>query len=97
MFNNLSKVTFKVDGKPVHLTKPQWRLLLDAKTQLGFGGYYESKDSMIEPTCAQLNTWIKTGKHVSIIRCDNAGENKKLKEVITGSKWQLPLTFEYTA
>ena len=70
---------------------------MHAKTQLGFGAYYETKDGMIEPTCAQLNTWIKTGKHVSTIRCDNAGENKKLEEVSTGSKWQLPLTFEYTA
>ena len=85
---DLSKLTFKIDGKVVQLTKPQWRLLVDVRSQLGFGAYYESKDKMIEPTCAQLSTWIKTGKQVNTIRCDNAGETsseKKCAQEVNGS------------
>ena len=52
---------------------------------------------MVEPTCTQLNTWLKTGVKLHTIRCDNAGENKLLEQESTGPKWQMPLTFEYTS
>lgn len=94
---DLSKVTFKIDGKPVVLTNPNWILIVDHKSHLTFQTFHSTKDGMVEPTCSQISTWIKTGHDITTIRCDNAGENKALEKKITGSKWQLPITFVYTA
>ena len=66
-------------------------------SQLAFLYFHETKDAMVDWTYVQLNTWIQSGKKVHTVRCDNAGENKKLEKTCIGEKWQLPLTFEYTS
>ena len=60
--------------------RSNWRLIVDAATNLGFSGFYDKKSDMIEPTCAIVHKWRQEGKSVKIIRCDNAGENNALKE-----------------
>ena len=64
---DLSKLTFKIEGKPVVLTNPNWRLLVDHKSQLAFPTFHSTKNGMIEPTCSQINTWIKTGHDITTI------------------------------
>ena len=94
---DLSKLSWKVRGKPVSLTNPNWRLLVDYYSELPFTSFHPTKDDMVEHTLQQLNTWIQAGRVVKTLRCDNAGENKKLEKESKEKEWQLPISFEYTA
>ena len=42
---DLSKLTFKIDGKAVKLTNPNWRLIVDCKSQLAFPSFHPTKKS----------------------------------------------------
>jgi hypothetical protein len=70
---------------------------VDERTQLKFSGFYKQKDDMIEPTCELFHKWKQTGKDLSIVRLDNAGENKKLQKRCDSKDWKLNLKFEFTA
>lgn len=94
---DLSKLSWKVNGKPVTLTNPNWRLLVDVYSELPFTSFHATKDAMIEPTLQQLNTWIQAGHNLKTIHCDNAGKSKKLESTSKEKEWQLPVNFEYTA
>jgi len=78
-------------------TKPNWRMIVDGRTGLKFSDFYETKNGMIEPTCEQFLNWKNNGIKLDKIRLDNAGENKKLKEVSNGKNWKLDLDYEFTA
>ena len=69
--------------------KPNWRILVDERTQLKFSSFFAHKNDMIEPTCAQFQRWQKAGRPVKYLRMDNAGENKKLAERADSSDWKL--------
>ena len=82
----------------VKVRRSNWRLIVDAATNLGFSGFYDKKSDMIEPTCAMIHKWRQEGKSIKIIRCDNAGENYALEKRMKSSDWKLgDVQFEYTA
>ena len=58
------------------ISKPVWRLIVYDYSELRFGDFYETKDSMVEPTFELINLWREAKLPVKIIRCDNSGENK---------------------
>ena len=47
--------------------------------------------------CQLLSHWRAINKKVEIVRCDNAGENRKFEELAKSGKYQLGITLEYTA
>jgi hypothetical protein len=64
-------------GQP-RATKPHWRIIVDEHTQMKISHFYTTKNSMIEPTCELFNRWKQMNRTVTILRMDNAGENKLL-------------------
>ena len=40
VYLDLSKLTFKIAGKPVTLSNPNWRLIVDHKSQLSFSTFH---------------------------------------------------------
>jgi hypothetical protein len=86
----------QIKGGP-NVTKPNWRIMVDERTQTKFSDFYETKNGMVEPTCVQLNKWKQDGKAVKCVRLDNAGENKKLQKRSDSKDWKLGVTFEHTA
>ena len=87
----------KNNPKIKSLSNPQWRMIVDEKTEMKTSQFFQTKNGMIEPTCELLSKW-KSQKHpVKIIRCDNAGENTKLEKRANGADWKLDVQFEYTA
>ena len=81
----------------VNVTKPNWRLMVDERTELKWTNFYDTKDEMVEPTCEMFHKWKLEGKPVGIVRCDNAGENMKLKDQCKSADWKLGIDFEWTA
>lgn len=78
-------------------TKTTWSIVVDEYENLGISAFYTEKDKMIEPFCVRLQQQKAGGKPVKILRMDNAGENKALKEWIKSSDWKLDVQIEYTA
>ena len=87
----------KPKGMEVTISKPNWRILVEEKTNTKFSAFFKKKNGMIEPTCEQFEKWRQAGMPVKFLRCDNAGENKKLKERADGVDWKLNIQFEFTA
>ena len=79
------------------VTKPNWRIIVEEKTQMKWSQFYRTKNGMVEPTCAMFNRWKQAGKPVKYLRMDNAGENKALEERLNGAQWKLNVEAEYTA
>jgi hypothetical protein len=73
--------------RPKHLSKlikvvnmPNWRLMVEEKTQLKISDFYKTKKGMVEPTCEILQKWKQQNKGVQVIRCDNGGGNIALQK-----------------
>ena len=82
----------------VKVKRNNWRLIVDAATNLSFSGFFDTKDGMVEPTCELLDKWQKAGMDIKVIRCDNASENKALEARMNSSDWKLSnIKMEYTA
>jgi len=84
------------DGVEINVTDKNWRIIVDELSEYKESHFYESKNGMIEPTCAIFNKWTQGGKEIKFLRQDNAGENKKLIERANSADWKLNLTPEYT-
>jgi hypothetical protein len=83
------------EGEPKAL-KPNWRSMVDERTQLKFSHFFKTKNAMVELTCEQFQKWKDNGKAMTYVRLDNAGENKLLKKWCE-SNWKLGIEFEFTA
>ena len=59
--------------------QPYWRIMVDEYSGLKFSDFFSSKHGMIEPTCEKFNIWKIHNAPVQIVRCDNGGENIKLR------------------
>ena len=81
----------------VTVTKPNWRILVDERTQLKMSDFYETKDGMIEPTCEKFHKWRENRMPVKYLRMDGAGENMKLQQRAESADWKLNLSYEVTA
>ena len=96
IFLDISSVRPKKDMK-VTVTKPNWRIMVDERTQMKWSQFFRTKNGMIEPTCVMFYKWKQSGKPVKYLRMDNSGENKKLEERMNGASWKLNIDPEYTA
>ena len=56
-----------------------------------FSNFYDTKNGMIELTCEQFEKWKQNGHPVKFGRCDNAGENTKIKKTANSKAWKLNL------
>ena len=81
----------------IFVPKPQWCLKVDEKTQMGFSEFLGKKNDIVVPSSVQFTKWKNANMPVKYVRCDNAGENKKLEEMVNGSTYNLGIEFEYTA
>ena len=73
-----------------------WAMLVDEVTRWKHSFFLKKKSDQVE----MVRSWIKGIKdkykiQVKFIRCDNAGENKKLEEKCDAEG--LDINFEYTA
>ena len=82
--------------KPSMGGRQHWVMLVDEATKYKKSFFLKKKNEQVEP----IIDWIKALKvrhkiQVTIIRCDNAGENKVLER--ESDKNELGIIFEYTA
>jgi hypothetical protein len=56
------------------VSKKNWCIMVNERSGTEFSDFYETKDAMIEPTCAQLHRWKQSGHGVNI-HLDNAGKH----------------------
>ena len=61
-------------------------MIVDDLSKIKFISFHKTNDGMIEPTCTRLSKWRVMSMSVENVRCDNAGENKKLEETVNGEK-----------
>jgi hypothetical protein len=72
----------KNNSKALFVSKPHMRILVDETTNIRFVWWFETKDSMVDPTCATLYQGSTKGMKTLFIRCDGAGENHSLKDTL---------------
>ena len=96
MFLDLASVK-KKKGQP-NVYKSHWRMMIDEKSGRKYSQFFKKKSEMVEPTCVMLKALADSGKAMTHLRMDNAGENKSLQERCTSADWQLSIAkHEYTA
>jgi hypothetical protein len=71
--------------------------MVEEMTGMKWSNIYQQKDDIVEPMCSKFHTWKQAGVPVKMVRCDNAGENKKVEERSMEAQWKLGIKFEYTA
>jgi hypothetical protein len=79
------------------VSKPHMRILVDEANNIRFGRWFETKDGMVDPTCATLYQWSTKGTKTLFIWCDGAGENHSHEDTLHSSQWKMPIALEYTA
>ena len=95
---NLDISTIKAPkGVNVTVTRPQWIIITDQRTQMKFSNFYQKKSDILEHTCELFKRWKQKGYPVRTVRCDNAGENIVLEKRSSSAIRQLNINFEYTA
>ena len=57
--------------------------------------FFETKDSMAEPTCELIHLWREAKLPVKVIRYDNAGESKVLQQRLRSKDWKINTKFQY--
>jgi hypothetical protein len=65
IYSDLSMVKH-VDGGP-SITKPNFHIMVDEATRLKFSSFYDTKNSMVEPTCEMFHIWKLAGNPVKIV------------------------------
>jgi hypothetical protein len=78
------------------LYKRYWRILVDEASQFKISDFFEIKNAMIEPTCEKSFNLKEENKIVENIRCDDGGENQRLKNRLHSINWKSPIKFEFT-
>ena len=81
----------------VKLNKGVWLEIKDEYTKYSTSLFMSRKSKLPLLLCQLLSHWRAINKKVHIVRCDNAGENKKFEEKAKSGKFQLGVTMEYTA
>jgi hypothetical protein len=87
----------KPEGESGSVYKPNWRIVVDERTQMMFSDFFVSKSGMAEPTCELFQRWKDVGREVRYLRMDNAGENKLLQSRSENADWKFRIQPEYTA
>ena len=79
------------------VTKPQWRMLANQRTQMKFSDFFQKKSGMVEQTYEKIMKWKQRGSSVKIVRCENAGENNSSEARSDSVDWNINVNFDYTA
>ena len=79
------------------ITKGVWLEIKYEYRKYSTSLFMAKKSCMPALLCQLLSHWRAIDKRVSIVRCDNAGENRKFEELAKCGKYQLGITVEYTA
>jgi hypothetical protein len=87
----------KPEGESGSVYKPNWRIVVDERTQMKFSDFFVSKSGMAEPTCELFQRWKDVGREVRYLRVDNTGENKLLQSCCESADWKFWIQPEYTA
>ena len=91
LFLDLSTIKYTSQGGKNH-----WILLVDDYSKYVWSMFVKKKSDLAETVKETLKTLINNHKlKIQKIRCDNAGENKMLKELIDNESWGVKM--EYTA
>jgi hypothetical protein len=83
-------------GEP-KVAQPNWRIMVDERTDMKFSHFFAKKNGMYEPTCKLINKWKDMKIELKCIRMDNAGENKSLQQKYWRKDWQFEIMYAYTA
>ena len=91
MFLDLSSIKYTSQGGRNH-----WILLVDDKSKYVWSMFVKKKSELPETVKEKLK-YLMTNQNLKIkkIRCDNAGENMALKDLIEKESWDIK--FEFTA
>ena len=84
--------SMQLKGKSAHT---YWVMAVDDKTNQSWSFFVPHKDEQVDPLYELLLKLKKNGTPCKYIRCDNAGENKLLKEAVDNSP-DLDIEFEFT-
>jgi hypothetical protein len=57
----LDIATIKKTKNVPKVYKGSWRIMVDERTQLKFSDFFDTKNGMVEETCAQLHRWKQSG------------------------------------
>jgi transposase InsO family protein len=80
---------------PSQGSKKYWILFVDAYSGCAVSRFVKQKDESVEVGVQFFNDLSQEGIQIKTIRCDNAGENKKLESQC--KKIGITIKFEYTA
>ena len=84
---DLSKITKPEELKSVG--KSNWFMVVDEMSKLKFRTFHQTKNGMVEPTCAFLKKIKQQRCPVHHMRCDNARENKVLEKLCNSVRCKL--------
>jgi hypothetical protein len=87
----------KPEGEKGSVYKPNWRFVVDERTQMKFSDFFLSKSGMTEPTCELFQPWKDVGREVRYLWMDNAGENKLLHSRCESADLKFWIQPEYRA
>jgi hypothetical protein len=62
----------KPEGESGSVYKPNWRIVVDERTQMKFSDFFVSKSGMAVPTCELFQHWKDVEREVRYLRMDNA-------------------------
>ena len=77
--------------------KTVWHITAEETVNFKRSKFFVSKSDMPKDMCVFMQQEMSRGHPISIIRQDNAGENKKLVTLAHSQEWKLATIFENTA
>ena len=73
-----------------------WLIALDDATSMTWSKFLKAKKELPKKMMSFLHKMIKRGTPVKFLRCDNAGENVKLRDLCQADKDLTAIVFEFT-
>jgi hypothetical protein len=83
IFLDIATIKKVKDGPSV--SRPNWRIMVDERTNLKLSAFYQTKKGMVEPTCEQFYRWKQAGQPVKYVRLDNAGKTRHTRPAQKGT------------
>jgi len=57
----LDIATVKLLDSDVKVVNPNWHIMVDEWTQMKFSDFFQTKNTMVEPTCEKFMRWKQDG------------------------------------
>ena len=61
--------------------------MVNKRTGMKWPDFFAKKDRMVEMTCVKSQKWKQGNMPVQVVRCNNGGENEKLKQRCKHADW----------